>query len=153
VALLETLEGELVNDDARFLANPWNQIRAYRWEDGKIPTLVLQFSYGFSRFGIARQQKGLIAEVLQNHFQTVTNSQQPQGEPLGSEEAPVKTGGEQRMKEPYRKGVAIHLGPESCAGGGNTTGEALTGGNTGRVFSSEIKPPACRPCSDMGKAT
>ena len=57
------------------------------------------------------------------------------------------------MKEPYRKGVAIHLGPESCAGGGNTTGEALTGVNTGRAFSSEIKPPACRPCPDRGKAT
>jgi len=70
-----------------------------------------------------------------------------------SGKAPVKTGGELRMKEPHRKGIAIHLGPESCAGGGNITGEALTGGNTGRVFSSEITTPACRPCSDVGKAT
>ena len=57
------------------------------------------------------------------------------------------------MKKPYRKGLATRPDPESCAGGGNTTGEALTGGNSGRVFSSEIKPPACRPCSDKGKAT
>ena len=40
--------------------------------------------------------------------------------------APGKTGRESRMKEPYRKGVAIHLGPESCAGHGNMAGEALT---------------------------
>jgi RNA-directed DNA polymerase len=58
------------------------------------------------------------------------------------------------MKEPYRKGVAIHPGPESCAGGGNTTGEALTGGIAGQPLNSEIKYySACRPCLFMGKAT
>jgi hypothetical protein len=41
------------------------------------------------------------------------------------------------MKEPYRKGVAIHPGPKSCAGGGNTTGEALTGAQAGQPLNSE----------------
>ena len=36
------------------------------------------------------------------------------------------------MQEPYRKGVAIHPDPESCAGGGNIAGEALTGAHTGQ---------------------
>jgi len=57
------------------------------------------------------------------------------------------------MKEPYGKGLAIHTNPESCAGGGNTAGEALTGAHAGRVFSSETKGSACRPYSDKGKAT
>ena len=35
------------------------------------------------------------------------------------------------MKESYREGVANHPGPESCAGGGNTPGEALTGVHIG----------------------
>ncbi len=35
------------------------------------------------------------------------------------------------MKELYEEGVTTHLGPESCAGDGNTTGEALTGGHAG----------------------
>ena len=45
-----------------------------------------------------------------------------------SGKAPGQTGMELRMKEPHRKGVANHPAPESCAGGGNTTGEALTHG-------------------------
>ena len=57
------------------------------------------------------------------------------------------------MKEPHRKGVANHLGFESCAGGGNATGEALTEVDVGRVFSSEIITSACQPCPDRGKAT
>jgi len=36
------------------------------------------------------------------------------------------------MKEPYRKDLASHSGPESCRGGGNSAREALTGENTGR---------------------
>jgi len=36
------------------------------------------------------------------------------------------------MKEPHRKDLASHSGPESCAGAGNGAGEALTGENTGR---------------------
>ena len=42
------------------------------------------------------------------------------------------------MQEPYKKGVAIHLGPESCAGGRKASGEALTGENAGQPLSSEI---------------
>ena len=57
------------------------------------------------------------------------------------------------MKEPHRKGIANHSNPESCADGGNIVGEALTGAHTGQPLSSEIRGPACRPCSDRGKAT
>ena len=42
------------------------------------------------------------------------------------------------MKEPYKKGVAYHLDPESCAGAGNRAGEALTGAHAGQPLSSEI---------------
>jgi RNA-directed DNA polymerase len=42
------------------------------------------------------------------------------------------------MKEPHRKGVANHPDPESCAGGGNIAGEALTGAYAGQLLSSEI---------------
>jgi RNA-directed DNA polymerase len=45
---------------------------------------------------------------------------------------------EQRMKEPHKKGLAIHLDPESCAGGRKVAGEALTGAHTGQPLSSEI---------------
>ena len=57
------------------------------------------------------------------------------------------------MKESHGKGLATHPGPESCASRGNTTGEALTRAHVGQPLSSEIIPPACRPCSDRGKAT
>jgi len=57
------------------------------------------------------------------------------------------------MKEPYGKGRATHPGPESCAGHGNMTGEALTRVHAGQPLSSEIIPSACRPCLDKGKAT
>ena len=56
------------------------------------------------------------------------------------------------MKESYREGLANHPGPESCAGGGDVLGEALTGVHVGRVFSSEITCSVCRPSSQMGKA-
>ena len=42
------------------------------------------------------------------------------------------------MKEPHRKGVANRPDPESCAGGGNIAGEALTGAHAGQPLSSEI---------------
>lgn len=42
------------------------------------------------------------------------------------------------MQEPRSEGVAHHADPESCAGGGNVAGEALTGENAGQVLSSEI---------------
>jgi len=38
------------------------------------------------------------------------------------------------MKEPYGKGPATHPGPESCAGHGNRTGEALTRDSRGQTF-------------------
>ena len=57
------------------------------------------------------------------------------------------------MKEPYGKGLATRPGPESCAGHGNMTGEALTRVHAGQPLSSEITSSACRPCTYMGKAT
>ena len=57
------------------------------------------------------------------------------------------------MQEPYRKGVANHLGPESCADGRKAMGEALTGEHAGQPLSSEITTSACRPRPDRGKAT
>ena len=57
------------------------------------------------------------------------------------------------MKEPHRKGVANRSNPESCADDGNIVGEALTGAHAGQPLNSEIRSPACRPCSDRGKAT
>ncbi len=42
------------------------------------------------------------------------------------------------MKEPHRKGVAIHSDPESGAGSRKAAGEALTGAHVGRVSSCEI---------------
>jgi len=44
------------------------------------------------------------------------------------------------MKESYREGVASHPGPESCAGGGNTPGEALTGVHTGEAIELRNQP-------------
>ena len=42
------------------------------------------------------------------------------------------------MKESYQKGLANHLSPESCLDDPRGRGEALTGGNTGGLLSSEI---------------
>ena len=41
------------------------------------------------------------------------------------------------MKESDNEGLANHIGPESCAGSGNTAGEALTGVRAGWVLSLE----------------
>ncbi len=43
------------------------------------------------------------------------------------------------MKESHDEGLAIHIGPESCAGTGNGISEALTGESAGWVLSPEIK--------------
>ena len=43
------------------------------------------------------------------------------------------------MKESYRKGLASHPGPESCAGRRKAAGEALTGVHTDQVLSCEIR--------------
>ena len=42
------------------------------------------------------------------------------------------------MKEPHRKGAANRSNPESCAGGGNIAGEAMTGAHAGQPLNSEI---------------
>ncbi len=44
------------------------------------------------------------------------------------------------MKESYGEGLAPRTGPESCVGGREAEGEALTGGHTGQPSSGEIKP-------------
>ena len=51
------------------------------------------------------------------------------------------------MKELYNEGIANHIGPESCAGGGNVMGEALTGVHAGWVLSRErFNGPGRRRC-------
>ena len=57
------------------------------------------------------------------------------------------------MQEPHKKGVANHLGPQSCAAGRKVGGEALAREHAGQPLSSEITTSACRPCPDKGKAT
>ena len=42
------------------------------------------------------------------------------------------------MKESYDEGIASHVGPESCAGVREGSGEALTGVRVGRVSSREM---------------
>jgi hypothetical protein len=44
------------------------------------------------------------------------------------------------MKESYGEGLASHTGPESCGAVREGSGEALTGGRAGRVFSRESDP-------------
>ena len=56
------------------------------------------------------------------------------------------------MREPHKKGVAHHFGFESCACVRKDADEALTGVDTGQVWSSEITTSVCRPCLDTGKA-
>ena len=41
---------------------------------------------------------------------------------------------EQGMKESYRKGIANHPDPKSCAGSRKVAREALTGEQAGRIF-------------------
>jgi RNA-directed DNA polymerase len=45
------------------------------------------------------------------------------------------------MKELHKKGLANHLGPESCTGNRKVTGEALTGESAGQPLSCEIQAP------------
>ena len=49
------------------------------------------------------------------------------------------------MKVSNSKGIANHAGPESCAGGSNSTGEAWTGEKAGWVLSLE---KGNVPCAD-----
>ena len=41
------------------------------------------------------------------------------------------------MREPYGEGLATHTDPESCVGGREGVGEALTGAHAGWVLSRE----------------
>ena len=56
---------------------------------------------------------------------------------LKMRKAPVKTGARQGVKVPCEEGVANHLSPESCAGGREAPGEALTGGMRAGLLSRE----------------
>ncbi len=57
------------------------------------------------------------------------------------------------MQEPYSEGIANHADLESCAGGGDIAGEALTEALAGRLWSREITLFGRRPRGQMGKAT
>jgi hypothetical protein len=53
--------------------------------------------------------------------------------------APLKTGEESRMREPYGEDPASHPDPGSCAGTGDGAGDALTGAHAGPVSSCEFR--------------
>ena len=57
------------------------------------------------------------------------------------------------MKEPYREGVASHMGPESCVGGRKSVGEASIGVRAGWVLSRENITSERRRSHWMRKAT
>ncbi len=57
------------------------------------------------------------------------------------------------MREPYGEGVANHADLESCVGGGDLAGEALTEALAGRLLSRERMRFGRRPCGQKGKAT
>ena len=48
-----------------------------------------------------------------------------------------ETGRRQRVQVPYDEGGAIHIDPESCAGGREAAREALTGARVGQPWSGE----------------
>ena len=47
------------------------------------------------------------------------------------------------MRESYDEGIASHVGPGSCAGAREGSGEALTGVRVGRVLSREMVEGWC----------
>ena len=57
------------------------------------------------------------------------------------------------MQEPHSEGIANHADLESCVGGGDITGKALTEALAGRLSSREILNSGRRPCGQKGKAT
>jgi hypothetical protein len=57
------------------------------------------------------------------------------------------------MKVPHKKGVANHLGPESCGGRREAVAEALTGEVQAGTSSRERRRPRCRRRHDGRKAT
>ena len=58
------------------------------------------------------------------------------------------------MKVSYEERLAIDFGLQRrCDCGNNVALSVRTGGNAGKLLSSEILTFVCRPCPDMGKAT
>jgi hypothetical protein len=57
--------------------------------------------------------------------------------PNGRNRVRRETGKEQMVRVHYDEGVAIHIGPESCAGGREAVREALTGECAGQPLSRE----------------
>ena len=57
------------------------------------------------------------------------------------------------MQEPHRKGIANHPDPESCVGGREAVGEALTAARAGWVWSRERTRFGRRRNALMRKAT
>ena len=57
------------------------------------------------------------------------------------------------MKESYGKDPASHPDPESCVGGREDAGEALTGAHAGQPLTSEITLTGVPTPYDEGKAT
>jgi hypothetical protein len=64
-----------------------------------------------------------------------------------------ETGKEQMVRVHYDEGVAIHIGPESCAGGREAVREALTGECAGQPLSHEKVYSRVPTPSDKRKAT
>ena len=56
------------------------------------------------------------------------------------------------MQEPHSESLANYADLESCAGGREIAGEALTEALAGRLSSREIPLFGCRPCGLKGKA-
>jgi hypothetical protein len=67
------------------------------------------------------------------------------GGPFGQALCAGETGKVQWVKVPYGEGVAIHAGPESCAGARKGVREALTGERAGRPLSREMTDPRREP--------
>jgi hypothetical protein len=59
--------------------------------------------------------------------------------------------GRERVQVHCDEGVAIHIGPESCAGAREGLGEALTGGRTGQPLSRESFDSGCRHRASGGR--
>ena len=56
------------------------------------------------------------------------------------------------MQVSYDEGVAIHIGPESCAVAREGIGEALTGERIGQAIEPRKKnSPGCRRRSNIGR--
>jgi len=62
--------------DGAFYA--WDRLRGYRWDEGKVPALILRFDRYTSRFGVAPDQKDLIQALQQAQAPSAANSRQPQ---------------------------------------------------------------------------